>query len=74
MIRVIAPAINDKELQKVFNYLKQKIFKKFDVDGDNSISFEEFRKELQYALPKQDSQFDPLQEKANVIDLKHDRK
>lgn len=41
LIRVIAPAIREKEVRQ--------IFKKFDVDNSNGISFEEFNRELRWA-------------------------
>ena len=43
------------------------VFKKFDVNGDGSVSFEEFYRQLAYGIKDQDSKFNPSQEKAKKL-------
>lgn len=48
LIRVIAPAIKEKEILAVFWLFEWKIFKKFDQDNSGGVSFVEFSRELRY--------------------------
>ncbi|KAL4439078.1 hypothetical protein ABPG74_008853 [Tetrahymena malaccensis] len=59
LIRVVAPALKDHEIQKCFE--------KFDKDKDNQVSFDEFKNALTYGIQDQENQYNFFKEKAKRL-------
>lgn len=56
LLRLVAPALKDYEIEDVFKY--------FDINGDKKIQFSEFKEKLAYGLKGLDKTYDPQKEKA----------
>ena len=59
MIKILVPGFKTHEIEKLFN--------KFDVNGDKTVTYAEFFNALNKGVVGKDSKYDPKREKANKI-------